>query len=171
MRNILGTLRGSDTAELDRQQFLSTQLLFWLLAAPDGHAKNFSLFLEVAGRYRLTPLYDIMSAWPIIGDGPRQIQWKKVKLAIAVRSQNAHYKMTAIQRRHWSEVAKANGVGESFEPTIHRFITQAPSVIAAVAKRLPRGFPQAVSDRIFEGILGQVRRLDQQGKASGQSGF
>jgi serine/threonine-protein kinase HipA len=169
MRNILGTLRGSDTAEMDRQQFLSTQLLFWLLAAPDGHAKNFSLFLETAGRYRLTPLYDIMSAWPIIGDGPRQIQWKKVKLAMAVRSQNAHYKMSTIQRRHWNEVAKANGVGGSFEPIIQRFITRAPSAIAAVAERLPRGFPQIVSDRVFEGVLRQVERLDQQGKISGQS--
>jgi serine/threonine-protein kinase HipA len=165
MRNILGTLRGSDTAELDRQQFLSTQLLFWILAAPDGHAKNFSLFLEAGERYRLTPLYDIMSAWPIIGDGAKQIQWKKLKLAMAVRSKNAHYKMTTIQRRHWNEAAKANGVGESFESTIQRFIAQAPKAIEKVSKRLPPGFPQVVSERIFEGILSQVKRLDQQGKA------
>ena len=63
-------LRGSDAPEADRNRFLATQLLFWLLAAPDGHAKNFSIFIEPEGRYRLTPLYDIMSAWPVIGDGP-----------------------------------------------------------------------------------------------------
>jgi serine/threonine-protein kinase HipA len=164
MRDILGVLRGSDTPELDRQQFLSTQLLFWLLAAPDGHAKNFSLFLEAKGRYKLTPLYDIMSAWPVIGDGPKKFQWQKVKLAMAVRSKNAHYKMATIQRRHWSEVAKVNGMGENFEPAIQHFMSQAPLAIEAVAKRIPTGFPQVVSDTIFEGIRAQVKRLDQQGR-------
>lgn len=164
MRDILGILRGSDTPEHDRQQFLSTQLLFWLLAAPDGHAKNFSLFLETRGRYKLTPLYDIMSAWPVIGNGPKQFQWQKMKLAMAVRTNNAHYKMATIQRRHWNEVAKINGVGESFESVIQRFIAQAPIAIEAVAKKLPAGFPQVVSDAIFAGIRAQVERLEQQGR-------
>jgi len=35
--------------------------VFWLLAAIDGHAKNISTFLTPGG-YRLTPLYDVMSA-------------------------------------------------------------------------------------------------------------
>jgi serine/threonine-protein kinase HipA len=164
MRDILGILRGSDTPEDDRQQFLSTQLLFWLLAAPDGHSKNFSLFLESRGRYKLTPLYDIMSAWPVIGNGPQQFQWQKVKLAMAVRTNNAHYKMATIQRRHWNEVAKINGVGESFESVIQRFIAQAPIAIEAVARKLPAGFPQVVSDAIFAGIRAQVERLEQQGR-------
>ena len=164
MRAILGILRGSDTPENDRQQFLSTQLLFWLLAAPDGHAKNFSLFLETRGRYKLTPSYDIMSAWPVIGNGPEQIQWQKVKLAMAVRTNNAHHKMATIQRRHWNEVAKINGVGESFESVIQRFIAQAPIAIEAVARKLPAGFPQVVSDAIFAGIRVQIERLEQQGR-------
>ena len=166
MRDILGILRGSDTPEADRQRFLSTQLLFWLLAAPDGHAKNFSLFLETGGRYRLTPLYDIMSAWPVIGNGPKQFQLQKVKLAMAVRSKNAHYKMATIQRRHWNEVAKVNGVGENFEAVIQQFITQAPTAIEAVAKRVPSGFPQIVSDTIFDGIRAQIVRLGQQAEFS-----
>jgi serine/threonine-protein kinase HipA len=139
-------------------------LLFWLLAAPDGHAKNFSLFLEAKGRYKLTPLYDIMSAWPVIGDGPKQFQCQKVQLAMAAHSKNAHYKMATIQRRHWSEVAKVNGMGENFEPAIQHFMSQAPLAIEAVAKRIPTGFPQVVSDTIFEGIRAQVKRLDQQGR-------
>jgi serine/threonine-protein kinase HipA len=167
MRDILSILRGSDTPETDRQQFLSAQLLFWLLAAPDGHAKNFSLFLETNGRYKLTPLYDIMSAWPVIGDGPKQFQWQKVKLAMAVRTKNAHYKMSTIQRRHWNEVAKVNGMGVSFESVIERFIARTPIAIEAVAKRLSSGFPRVVSDAIFEGIRTQVKRLDQQGRIAG----
>lgn len=164
MGDILGILRGSDAPEADRRQFLSAQLLFWLLAAPDGHAKNFSLSLETNGRYKLTPLYDIMSAWPVIGDGPNQFPWQKVKLAMAVRTKNAHYRMSAIQRRHWNAVAKINGMGESFESVIQHFMTQAPIAIEAVARRMPAGFPQVVCDTIFEGIRTQVKRLDQQGR-------
>ena len=50
-------LLGARTAQPDRQRFFRAQILFWLLAAPDGHAKNFSVFLEPAGAYSLTPLY------------------------------------------------------------------------------------------------------------------
>lgn len=159
MSAILGVLRGSDVAEADRKRFLAAQLLFCLLAAPDGHAKNFSIFIEPEGRYRLTPLYDIMSAWPVIGDGPNMFQWQKVKLAMAVRAKNAHYRIAHIQRRHWNGVAKANGMGEDFEPVIEQFITRTPVVLDAVSARLPAGFPAAVSEPIFNGLLGQIKRL------------
>jgi serine/threonine-protein kinase HipA len=159
MSAILGVLRGSDAPEADRKRFLAAQLLFWLLAAPDGHAKNFSIFIEYEGRYRMTPLYDIMSAWPIIGDGPKMFQWQKAKLAMAVRAKNTYYRMAQIQRRHWNGVAKANSMGEDFEPVIREFITQAPRVLEAISARLPAGFPTAVSEPIFDGLLAQVRRL------------
>jgi serine/threonine-protein kinase HipA len=159
MSAILGVLRGSDVPEADRTRFLAAQLLFWLLAAPDGHAKNFSIFIEPEGRYRLTPLYDIMSAWPVIGDGPNMFQWQKVKLAMAVGAKNAHYRMAHIQRRHWNEVAKTNGMGADFESVIGPFITRTPVVLEAVAARLPAGFPSAVSEPIFSGLLAQIQRL------------
>jgi serine/threonine-protein kinase HipA len=156
---ILGLLRGSKDPELDRKAFLSAQLLFWLLASPDGHAKNFSIFLEPEGRYRLTPLYDIMSAWPVIGSGPRKFQWQKIKLAMAVRGKNAHYKVAEVQRRHWNQVAKDNALGEDFEPVIQQFIAKAPGALDAVASRLPADFPAAVSEPIFSGVLKQKDRL------------
>ena len=159
MSTILSVLRGSENAEADRKRFLSAQLLFWMLAAPDGHAKNFSVFIEANGRYKLTPLYDIMSAWPVIGDGAKNFQWQKVKLAMAVRSKNAHYRISEIQRRHWNRVAKENGLGEDFEPTIQHFVNTVPRVIEAVSARLPENFPKSVSEPIFNGLLTQTRRL------------
>ncbi len=159
MSAILGVLRGSDVPEDDRKRFLAAQLLFWLLAAPDGHAKNFSIFIEPEGRYRLTPLYDIMSAWPVIGEGPQMFQWQKVKLAMAVRAKSPHSRLAEIQRRHWNGVAKANGMGDDFEPVIQQFITQTPGVLEAVSARLPAGFPTAVSEPIFNGLLAQTKRL------------
>lgn len=49
---IMRLLLGARDAFADRRVFMQAQLLFWLLAAPDGHAKNFSLFIERGGRYR-----------------------------------------------------------------------------------------------------------------------
>jgi serine/threonine-protein kinase HipA len=42
-------LAGSQQADLDRTNFALTQLAFWLLAATDGHAKNFSIFHHAGG--------------------------------------------------------------------------------------------------------------------------
>jgi serine/threonine-protein kinase HipA len=47
-------------------------VLVWLLGAPDGHAKNFSIKLLVGGRYELTPLNDVLSIWPIESGGVKQ---------------------------------------------------------------------------------------------------
>ena len=96
---ILDTLRGSDNAEQDRRNFLTAQLVFWMLAAPDGHAKNFSIVIGPRDHFWATPLYDVMSAWPVIGKGARQFAWQKVKLAMALHAKNAHYRVAEIQRR------------------------------------------------------------------------
>jgi serine/threonine-protein kinase HipA len=157
---ILDTLRGSDHAETDRANFLTAQLVFWMLAAPDGHAKNFSLAIGPGGHFRLTPLYDVMSAWPVIGKGTRQFQWQKVKMAMALHSKNARYRLAEIQRRHWNEVAKANAVGADFEDVIERLIAMTPAVIESVQSSLPRDFPAVVADRIFKGLVDQVNRLN-----------
>ena len=162
MAQILKTLRGSDVAQQDRQRFLTTQLLFWLLAAPDGHAKNFSIRLEARGSYRLTPLYDILSAWPVIGKGSNQFQWQDMKLAMAVRGRDAHYHMDKIQRRHWNQAARDNGLGEDFEAVIQQVIARTPEVVERLSKQLPPGFPDKVSEPVFKGLLAQAKRLAQQ---------
>ncbi len=45
---ILDLLKGSDSPAEDQTTFLKAQLVFWLIAATDGHAKNFSIFLAPA---------------------------------------------------------------------------------------------------------------------------
>jgi serine/threonine-protein kinase HipA len=160
MASILDSLRGSDAAEADRANFLTAQLIFWLLAAPDGHAKNFSVFIGPGDHFWATPLYDVMSAWPVIGPGTREIQWQKLKLAMALRTKNAHYRMHEIQRRHWNEVAKANALGPDFEAVIEKIAAMTPSIIASVTAQLPADFPTKVSGSIFDGLRAQVKRLE-----------
>ena len=80
--DIMSLLTASETPFTDRYTFFKTQMLFWLMAAIDGHAKNFSVFLLSGGRYRLTPAYDVLSAHHLAAKG--QIQAQKLKMAMAV---------------------------------------------------------------------------------------
>ncbi|MGA2843592.1 MAG: HipA domain-containing protein [Steroidobacteraceae bacterium] len=48
---MLEILEGSQSRDTDRENFVLAQLAFWLLAATDGHAKNFSIFHRVGGAF------------------------------------------------------------------------------------------------------------------------
>lgn len=52
--DIMAFLQGAVAPYKDRLIFMRAQIVFWLLAAIDGHAKNFSIFLTPGG-FRLTP--------------------------------------------------------------------------------------------------------------------
>lgn len=94
IRSILNLLGGSDDPEADRRAVLAALMIFWLLGATDGHAKNFSVFLAPGGRFRLTPLYDVVSAQPSADAG--QIRRAQMKLAMAV-GDNRHYVIDTIR--------------------------------------------------------------------------
>jgi len=158
MKAILDVLAFSANAAQDRRDFVKGQLLFWLLAATDGQAKNFSLFHEAGGTYRLTPFYDVLSAWPIIGTGPNHLPWQKAELAMAVRSKNAHWKLKDIQPRHWQGVARAAGLVDA-DALIEEVVAQVPAVLAKVGDALPKNFPARIGDRIFAGIKQQTKVL------------
>lgn len=159
IETILDILRGSREQEKDRQDFFKTQIIFWLLAATDGHAKNFSIFHEQSGTYRMTPLYDVLSAWPIIGSGRNQLPKKKAKLAMALRSKNAHYLLSTIQRRHFNKVAARCGLGKNAEFLIEEIVDQTPMVIEQVRKLIPEGFPTDVSEAILTGLQDAAEKL------------
>ncbi len=160
---ILHVLDGSMSRELDRRNFFKAQLLFWMLCATDGHAKNFSLFLRPGGRYQLTPLYDVLSAYPVLGEGPGKISPFKAKMAMAVRSKNAHWKMKEILHRHWLALGARHGVltedGRPVQHLIDGIVAQTPTAIAAVRAKLPEDFPAALADSILDGLQDAADRL------------
>ena len=163
MDHILDVLDGSMTREQDRRDFFKAQLLFWMLCATDGHAKNFSLFLRPGGRYQLTPLYDVLSAYPVLGEGPGKMSPFKAKMAMAVRSKNAHWKMRDILRRHWVALGTRHGIlneaAREAEHLINDIAARAPEVIAKVRTQLPEGFPVPLAEAVFEGMQDAAKRL------------
>jgi len=102
---IMDFLLASSSTREDRYRFMKTLVLFYLLGAIDGHAKNFSIFLRPAGNYSLTPSYDVMSAYPLVAKN--QLHTKQLKMAMAVRGNNKHYAWDHILLRHWFSSAKA----------------------------------------------------------------
>ena len=157
MAHCLQVLRGSRTATADIRHFLCAQLAFWLLAATDGHAKNFSIFLLPGGGYRMTPLYDVISVWPVIGQGPNQVAWQEAKLAMAVRLKNVHYQLDRIQTRHWHGLAQRSGA-EGVWDAMQALVARVDPAIAAVQGLLPAGFPERTAGAIFDGLRRQQGR-------------
>jgi serine/threonine-protein kinase HipA len=158
IRDIIRVLDTSSRALEDKRIFVKTQILFWLLAATDGHAKNFSIFHETGGRYRLTPIYDVLSAWPVIGQGAYMFNYRNLKLAMAVRSKNPHWKLTEIRARHWLTVAKAAGLGDGTS-IIHDIAVRIPEAVATVNAQIPSNFPSALVDKFFVGLHRQASLL------------
>jgi serine/threonine-protein kinase HipA len=153
----LKLLAGSADADADRLTFTLTQFAFWLLAATDGHAKNYSLFLGRGDVFTMTPLYDVLSVWPYIGDAPNRFRWRSTGLAMAVRSKNAHYTLPSIQARHWAALAMKNG-GPSVLQAMCDLAGKVETTLDVLRKRLPKAFPMETFDAIASGMLAQVKR-------------
>jgi serine/threonine-protein kinase HipA len=160
MQDALALLIHSEHPAQDQITFVLAQLSFWLLAATDGHAKNFSLHQKAGGAYGLTPLYDVLSAWPIIGHGKNQLALEKAKLAMALHGRRAHYRLNEITGRHWQELAERGGVPGLWN-RMQEFVESAPAALERVQKLLPRTFPERVYATIRNGIRAQARRFAQ----------
>lgn len=147
---IMQLLKGSNNALADQKAFFKAQILFWLLCAIDGHAKNFSLFLEPDNRYKLTPFYDVISAYPLIS--PKGLQKQKVKMAMAWHGeQNKHYLWDKIQLRHIFHTAKLAGLSKQ---TVEEILQE----IVVASSQLHRIPTQHLPEQIAEPILSGVER-------------
>jgi serine/threonine-protein kinase HipA len=150
IEQVLGLLKASDSPAEDQRLFVRAQLVFWLLGATDGHAKNFSLFIHPGGGFRLTPLYDVMSAQPTLD--ANQIPRKKMRLAMSV-GDNRHYLIDTIMPRHFVESAENAGVpGTVVREQLEELADLAPRAIEGVTKSLPFGFPRDIGSSIARGV-------------------
>jgi serine/threonine-protein kinase HipA len=152
-------LQGSQESQRDLETVFRAQLLFWMLAATDGHAKNFSIRILPGGRFHLTPLYDVLSAWPIIGKKANEIPLEKVRLAMAMPGQRPHYLLKTIQRRHFDTLARRMGLAAEADRVIGEMVTKTPAVIEEVQRGLPKGFPAALLERVLTGLAKAAQLL------------
>lgn len=155
---VLDLLQGADEPEADRRRFLKSQIVFWLLGATDGHAKNFSIFLLPGGRYRLAPLYDVMSAQPNVDGG--QMPRNRMKLAMAVGARR-HYRIGEIAPPHFVQTARLSGLSPAEAVDILSEVRDsAAAAIDSVLSDLPAGFPDDLARSIVDGMLSRLRLFE-----------
>ena len=154
---ICGLLQGSDEPQRDRANFLKATVLFWLIGATDGHAKNFSIALMPGGRFTMTPLYDVLTVQPSLDAG--QLQTKDMKLAMRA-GKSRHYKVSEIQGRHFVETGLAAGFSREQVARIFTDIhARAEQAFAAVLADMPAGFPEALFAFVKQGFEQRILRL------------
>ncbi len=155
--DILDFLKGSDDPAPDQTLFIKAQIVFWLMGATDGHAKNFSVFLHPGGGFHLAPLYDVMSTQPLLDAG--QLRRNQMRLAMAV-GVNRHYRVNDIMPRHFVQTAAKAGMHQRVVPDIIQELRpQMPLAIDTVCHALPAEFPQGLRDSITDGIQQRLQRL------------
>jgi serine/threonine-protein kinase HipA len=156
--DILRLLQAANEPLADQAAFLTSQILFWLIGATDGHGKNFSLFLRPGGRFALTPFYDVLSAQPAFDLG--QIPLMHYKLAMSAGT-SRHYRLDEIVGRHFVQTGKAAGLG----PTVMRqaiesilaCAAQAPDAALAV---MPADFAVAIHESVSGAIAKRIGSLE-----------
>jgi len=159
IQDSLRLLEGSSERAADQLLFLKAQIVNWLLAAIDGHAKNYSLFMGPGG-FHLTPLYDILSAAPAMTSGA--FRHKELRLAMSV-GRRRHYRLDQIQPRHFDETAgRARVPPDIRHEAFADIVTAGVPAIESVADALPNGFPDRVAGPIFEHAKDRMKLLTTQ---------
>ncbi len=74
-------------------------VLNWFLAAPDAHAKNYSMLHAPGSAHRLSPLYDVITALPY-----PSMSVAGVTLAMAIDGER---RVASVTGKHWRAVANA----------------------------------------------------------------
>jgi serine/threonine-protein kinase HipA len=152
---IMDFLNASDRRDKDREQFLRAQIVFFLLGAIDGHAKNFSIKLFSSG-FQLTPLYDVMSIFPALAR--RQIEPKQAKLAMSV-GDNIHYRPNEIHRRHWEQTAKKTGFPLRELQTLIQNLFNQESKLDTLVDRIGKNVSLKLIHSVVAGISRHLKSL------------
>lgn len=159
---IMAFLMGSSEALKDRYDFMKFQVFQWLIGATDGHAKNFSVFIQAGGSYRLTPFYDIISAFPVLGG--TGIHISDLKLAMGLNASKG--KKTAIDKiypRHFLATAKVLRFPEvQMHEILSDFARMIPAALDNVKTSLPTDFPENVVTAVETNVLRLHGRLSRE---------
>ena len=132
-------------------------VLFWLIGATDGHAKNFSIALMPGGRFRMTPLYDVLTVQPSLDVGTLQI--KDMKLAMRA-GKGRHYRGADIHGRHFVETALAAGFSrEQVSGVFEDIRRRAEQAFDGALAEMPPGSPEGLAAAVRQGFEHRVARL------------
>ena len=147
--DILRLLQEGNSPITDQAAFLKAQILFWLIGATDGHAKNFSIALRPRG-FALTPFYDVLSAQLAVDQ--RQIPRNKFKLAMSVGN-SRKYTIWNINGRHFHETAKEAALGRS---VVNQVIEEIRDAVTIAPELALAAMPDDFATDIYKSIRAAI---------------
>jgi serine/threonine-protein kinase HipA len=158
VRQILERLQEADDPARDQAWFFKSQILFWLIGATDGHAKNFSLFLRPGGRFELTPFYDVLTAQPAVD--ARRIPHRDFRLAMAAGA-TPHYRIDDVLGRHFVQGGKAAGLGPALmRRVLEEVIESAGTAPDRALAAMPADFHPEACRAIAAALPRRLRQLE-----------
>nr|WP_089644933.1 HipA N-terminal domain-containing protein [Escherichia coli] len=132
------------------------------LSLPLQRGNNFSVFIQAGGSYRLTPFYDIISAFPVLGG--TGIHISDLKLAMGLNASKG--KKTAIDKiypRHFLATAKVLRFPEvQMHEILSDFARMIPAALDNVKTSLPTDFPENVVTAVETNVLRLHGRLSRE---------
>jgi serine/threonine-protein kinase HipA len=157
MVEILNLLKSSDQPVKDQKAFIKAQIIFWLIGATDGHAKNFSIYLGPRGRFQLTPFYDVLTAQPYSDE--LQIRKKDMKMAMSV-GDGGHYRMDIIQGRYFVQTVQKAGLSESIaKEALQEISDNAQQAMQSLEEKLPLNFPEEIYASVTRAMKSRLNHL------------
>jgi serine/threonine-protein kinase HipA len=157
MTEILNLLKGSNRPAEDQKAFLKAQIIFWLIGATDGHAKNFSIYLGTGGQFRMTPFYDVLTVQPYFD--ALQLRNKEMKMAMSVGDNN-HYRISEIQGRHFIQTARQAGLPDYIaKDALAEISGSAEKAVQLIEEKLPPDFPEKIHASVMQSMKARLEKL------------
>jgi serine/threonine-protein kinase HipA len=155
IKEVMNFLDASLNREKDKADFLRAQIIFWLIGATDGHAKNYSVFLRTEGFF-LTPFYDIMSMYPALET--KQVNLREMKLSFKL-GKSRNDRLDKIRKRHFYESASlCNFSSKELDRIFDELMIKTEDNFRERI-RLPENFPKNVYDSIIKNTFKNIERL------------
>lgn len=156
--DILRVLQRADHPLENQAAFFKSLILFWLIGATDGHAKNFSIFLRPEGRYGLTPIYDVLSAQPAYDRD--QIPRGKYKLAMSA-GDSRKYRIGDVSGHHFVETGREAGLGQTIiGKVIREVLERADEAPDRTLVRMPGDFATEIHDSVAAAVRSRLGLLE-----------
>ncbi|MGD8111921.1 HipA domain-containing protein [Vibrio sp. TRT 17S01] len=157
---IVDVLSFSAQSKANNHDFFKFMILQYLLGATDGHLKNFSVHIDPSGHYQLTPFYDLLSAYPAVGN--RGLNKRKLKLAMGLQASRGYkYHISKICLRHIEQTASQFCISNAnYHEIVYVFLAQFSSALSSIDKRFPGQEFALVKDAIFQHATEIVEKLN-----------
>jgi serine/threonine-protein kinase HipA len=152
IKDIMTLLSGSAKPSEDRDRFMRAQAYNFVIGGSDAHGKNYGLLLAARGRFRLAPLYDVISILPYIKHP------KEAKLAMSV---DRYYRLDKIYPSHWEAQARSAGYSPDRSLAhIRDLIARLPDEVASLTKIFKsEGMHSAELDKLVGLLVGRCKKL------------